>query len=550
MGESIASRSSALTGRSHSSNGSSSRLNGYRSRSGKGSSASSAKAKTKAREQRPPAMHRTQSSNRIHRLQSGPGGIPGTIQRSKLGGRTSAAALYPCTLVPSQFVNKHCGSRTHTNGDGSLRPAPPASVAKLVRAETSSTTSSSNSRPELATRRASSRSSKSSGSTKGVRTNGQTLPSASVRRRLELADYSDESSDTEWDTEDASEEADATSNESVPPSTDHKIQEAAAEAQRQRDMFAKVDRRAYSDPTRVRTQPGLLSALFHPDPALFPPDHPYRHSRSTQDILAHVIRPAYQPAPLQPSRSTVAAPVAAAVTAQGVGSPNVNNTRQRSPLRLKGRPQDVEESESGEEDENNKVHVSESVAEKRLAMLYRQTTKGGRQQDAPRPTQQGAAVHQGRLSNVPPSRGQPPGGRGIYDAPAVGPSLMRVATEPIPLGYPYNLPPPMPPSTPRTIRRNMLTHELSESLRRNLLWERQVSKQRPIALGRRAFTNGAAPAAVNPRPCPPPNGLLNGAVAQRREQSSHDPEERRIKEQALREKRNRSWADDYHVTGW
>ncbi|KAL5486263.1 hypothetical protein ACEPAI_7309 [Sanghuangporus weigelae] len=545
MGESVASRSSALTGRSHSSTGSSSRVNGSRTKTGKGPNGSSAKGKTKAKEPRPTSMHRTQSNARILRLQSGPGGLSGTIQRSKLGGRTSAASIHPSTLVPSQFAKQFM--RATANGEVSLQPPHPAPVTKLVRAETSSGNSSSNSRPESAARRASSRrSSKSSGSTKGAKINGQGLSSASVKRRLELADDSDYSSDTEWDTEDASEEAEGTKGENEQAVTDRKLAEAAVEAQRQRDLFAKVDRRSYSDPARVRTQPGLLSAIFHPDPALFPPDHPYRHSRSTQDILAHVTRPVYQAAPLQPTSSTIAAPVAAAVTAQGVGSPNLSNARQRSPLRLKGRPQDVEESESGEDDETNKVHVSESVAEKRLAMLYRQSRKGGRPQESSRPSQQG------QQTNMSLSGGQAP--ECFYGA-AAGPSLVRVATEPISLGYPYNLPPPMPPSTPRTIRRNMLTHELSESLRRNLLWERQVSKQRPMGLGRRAVTNSAVPVAnisrLGPNTTSVPSGQSNGNIIRQKDQASQGlEEERKLREKTLRERRNRSWADDYHVTGW
>ncbi|KAH8112720.1 hypothetical protein DFH11DRAFT_1606687 [Phellopilus nigrolimitatus] len=214
-------------------------------------------------------------------------------------------------------------------------------------------------------------------------------------------------------------------------------------------------------------------------------------------------------------------PVAAAVNAEGVGSPNTG--RKRSPL---------QESDSGEDDEENKVQISASVAEQRLAALHKgkrpaQPSQLSQQHPAPQPQRQNS------LPPVPPAQGS------RYGLPSVGPSqLSRVATAP--LGYPYNLPPPMPPSTPRTTRRNMLTHELSESLRRNLLWERQVSKQRPMGLGRRALTGNAPP---NPPSNPPPSNGVGGANDA---QTSENVDPRRQKALA----RNRSWADNYHAAGW
>lgn len=56
--------------------------------------------------------------------------------------------------------------------------------------------------------------------------------------------------------------------------------------------------------------------------------------------------------------------------------------------------------------------------------------------------------------------------------------LARVSTEPITIASPYNPPEPLPVSTPRTTHLTMLTHELSDSLRRNFLWERQVNHGR------------------------------------------------------------------------
>lgn len=55
------------------------------------------------------------------------------------------------------------------------------------------------------------------------------------------------------------------------------------------------------------------------------------------------------------------------------------------------------------------------------------------------------------------------------------------------------VPAPIAPQTPRTTRRNMLRDELSESLRQNLLWERQ-SRNRMLGIGATAAREQSAPA--------------------------------------------------------
>ncbi|KIK55436.1 hypothetical protein GYMLUDRAFT_62554 [Collybiopsis luxurians FD-317 M1] len=50
------------------------------------------------------------------------------------------------------------------------------------------------------------------------------------------------------------------------------------------------------------------------------------------------------------------------------------------------------------------------------------------------------------------------------------------AATPLPLRFPYNIP-PTAPSSPRTTRQEMLRTEISETLRRNLLWSRQVYRR-------------------------------------------------------------------------
>ena len=120
----------------------------------------------------------------------------------------------------------------------------------------------------------------------------------------EYIDVDDAESDSSWDEESSAErnkkktstwrssdvrdKGKGKARASGPPApTQAELNSAAEEAARQRGLFQKYDRRSYTDLARARTQSGLLSRMFHPDPELFPPDHPYRWSRSTQDILAH-----------------------------------------------------------------------------------------------------------------------------------------------------------------------------------------------------------------------------------------------------------------------
>ncbi|KAF8805395.1 hypothetical protein BYT27DRAFT_7105425 [Phlegmacium glaucopus] len=115
-------------------------------------------------------------------------------------------------------------------------------------------------------------------------------------------------------------------------------------------------------------------------------------------------------------------------------------------------------------------------------------------------------------------------------------------TTPIPVGHPYNLPPPAPPSTPRTTRRLMLSTELPESLRRNLLWERQLSKVN-LAARRTASGGGRSSGGVKER------RASGGAIATGAVPAVYDQNEREQRKQ-MAMARNRSWANDYHYSGW
>ena len=163
---------------------------------------------------------------------------------------------------------------------------------------------------------------------------------------------------------------------------------------------------------------------------------------------------------------------------------------------------------SGEEDTENTVPISTSLAEQKLAELQSKSRRQQSQQHQP------PARHQPQ----PPSQPQ-----------TLNPQTSQAVPMGFALGYPYELlPPPVPPSTPRTTRRNMLKKELSESLRRNLLWERQVSKHGPIGLGNGAAAARRVTAPVNGKP----------AVAEQDERTSR----------AL--SRKHTWEDEFHCVGW
>ncbi|KAG6845261.1 hypothetical protein H0H87_011996 [Tephrocybe sp. NHM501043] len=147
---------------------------------------------------------------------------------------------------------------------------------------------------------------------------------------------------------------------------------------------------------------------------------------------------------------------------------------------------------------------------------------------------------------------------------------------PIPVGHPYNLPPPAAPSTPRTTRRLMLQTEMSESLRRNLLWERQVSKVSLVGFRRSASGGGsgrgggtvlgggllkpltAMPNVVQVTAKQPGVGGNEGSSSRERDRERErrgsggamegDVEREDRKKKALA--RNRSWANEFHYTGW
>lgn len=309
---------------------------------------------------------------------------------------------------------------------------------------------------------------------------------------------------------------------------------AALEAQRQRDLFAKVPKRSYSNLNR--TQSGLLSQLMNPNPAIFPPNHPYRLSQSTADLVRmqrQAQRQAEQaqtpqrsasgfagPVRLQTSKSSAALPLAAPITATSSSKPPSSGMKgketEKGGYRPKGRPKEEEmEDESGEDDDDDdKIQVSRSVAQQRLQALMSRRAPGDGV--APQHTHTHVAEN--------------------HAAPAAQ------STAPIPLGHPYNLPAPAIPMTPRTTRRIMLRTELSESMRRQLLWERQVSSTTNPAANARRANNGVLGGL---RPLASTTSMGENPSATKSAETQ-DRDERKRRAMA----RNRSWADDYHYSGW
>jgi hypothetical protein len=323
--------------------------------------------------------------------------------------------------------------------------------------------------------------------------------------------------------------------------------EEAERKRREKDMFAKLPRKSYTNlPEGIpgvggveslygppRTRSGLLTQLLNPDPSIFPVNHPYRTSTSSQDVTAYSrMNPALSMTRVQaaqPQATTTQVTVnnypTSPLNGNGAGP---SDLRAGGKYRPRGRPDGAELDDSDGEEDDNKLEVSTSLAQQRLAALVRPSRRG-----LPRRRTSDPQPQQNLSPNVVNHR--------VVDHPnAVNPNNAA----PIPLHHPYNLPPPTAPSTPRTTRRHMLSTELSESLRRNLLWERQVSKVGGQPYQRRPVS------ALNPAVRP----LTSVNEGQASGSGSGDTDNPKLESKEERRKkaldRNRSWADEYHYSGW
>lgn len=430
------------------------------------------------------------------------------------------------------------------------------------------------------------------------------------------------------------------------------IDEAAQEAQRQREMFVKLPTKSFQDLAKARSESvGGLTQLLNPNPELFPVNHPYRRNFSSGEIrrggisamspmqpltptipsqppppapvpTPHVpaapgagsavpvpasirpsahrrkssdtasIRSAFSPprrsAGLALSKSAAALPVATQIQVgsttitHNAAAPTVyhaaaipnhvhHNSGGSGAYRPRGPPMGQEMDPESDSDGGG-IMISHSVAQEKLRALVQRTSAARNPepnaagpsgaQHPPPPVADDNDVPQWAMVSPQPPQNPPPA------APArrvpAGLQLTRMepeqrppATAPIQVGYPYNLPLPLPPSTPRTTRRNMLSTEMSESLRRNLLWQRQTSKPNPAAIRR---TTSAGASRLNPlggeQAVLPSMVQLHpkGTKPEGTSQIAHEPapatQQERDEARQRRISRNKSYADDYHYTGW
>lgn len=248
-------------------------------------------------------------------------------------------------------------------------------------------------------------------------------------------------------------------------------------------------------------------------------------------------------------------------TSPEVRSPTSGVYRPKGPL-----PGQEMDSDSEDEAEENSLQFSKSVAQDRLKQFAARR----------------GIVAAGSVLPPQPENDEIPGWareepKGKAPIPPQQPVAPAPAPEPIPVVHPYNLPVNAVPSTPRTTRRQMLRNEMSESLRRQLLWERQqagVPIRRTTSTGhvgpqRTSALNGIKPLTTTPSMVQlhakgtgnrQPSHLrqevgaggsdtIRGSGERERRGSARTTDgDQEARRQALA--RNRSWTNDYHTSGW
>ncbi|PPQ66720.1 hypothetical protein CVT24_008821 [Panaeolus cyanescens] len=343
--------------------------------------------------------------------------------------------------------------------------------------------------------------------------------------------------------------------------------------------MTKVEERPAPKPAAHAAPPAMATQVAQQQPqAAPPPNHQPAEAQPPEKPKAPSVHPGrsnFSPPPrtASMSKSPIAQPILNSSFMQYAGSfakkagamigmAPLAGTGSSNGYRPKGRPQDqeLESDTDGEEDAANTTQLSKSVAQEKLMALVRRggpaaaaaapapaaragpaTTKGASalplpEGDSPPPwARTSQPAHNRSWSQGQPSTSRDPG----YQATA------------IPVGHPYNLPPAAPPSTPTTTRRSIVQHELSESLRMNVIWERQVSRGPDPAILRRTASQGrrflppfsTVPSMVKLHA----KGTINPAD-QVPAVPNDDREKEARKQRALQ--RTASLADDYHIAGW
>ncbi|KZT53526.1 hypothetical protein CALCODRAFT_511380 [Calocera cornea HHB12733] len=310
-------------------------------------------------------------------------------------------------------------------------------------------------------------------------------------------DDADDDDDSEWfdsDAETEDEEAEAEAARQA------ELQRAAEEAQRQREMFSKRRTPSRVELVELGRIGGGLSRLFHPDPNILQSDL-YRtqsavdasaRSTMTERLKANKsaveLRPngdaptavsgegRKHPAPLKLSKSSAALPT---VQNQSVTAGESVTSSTRGWI-LKGRPEDDEESETDVEEPED-LGMSRSIAQQRLeAFASRSRSRTGSKRQTPptplRSSTEPPPPPQPAEAEPPPTRTSPTRNGNHHQAsfaPVKASEPEHAPPQPIDFAppHPYNQR-IAPQNTPRTAARIMMADELSESVRRQLLWMR------------------------------------------------------------------------------
>jgi hypothetical protein len=222
------------------------------------------------------------------------------------------------------------------------------------------------------------------------------------------------------------------------------------------------------------------------------------------------------------SPQRVVLPLAAQITATSSSKPPSSGMKgkenEKGGYQTKGPPKEEMEDKSGEDDDDDDdddiIQVSRSLAQRWLQAIIPQRAPGG------------GIASQHAHTHVAEKHV----------------ALAAQSTAPIPLGHLYNLPAPAKPMMPRTTGQIMFSTELSESMQRQLLWERQVnSTTNPAANARRA--NNGVLGGLQPLASTTAMGE-NPSTTQSAEAQDRDERKRRARA------RIRGWADEYHYSGW
>ncbi|KAF8901522.1 hypothetical protein CPB84DRAFT_1777530 [Gymnopilus junonius] len=391
------------------------------------------------------------------------------------------------------------------------------------------------------------------------------------------------------------------------------IDKDVLEVRRQRDIFVKLPASSFQGLGKSTSRnESLLTQLMNPDPEVVPAYNQPRHEFRSNEIRVGSRVNIAPIKPVMPATTTQSALAIDKGNAEGkkpshrfnASHPDLqrNKSVTATPLSLPvlaGRvsikaPPSIDLSSTmpidvhglSEEEAELEIQVSKSAVQDKLKVLTRQQgiVPNIRNADA-NPAISHAShgdddnVPQWAKISLPPqhlstsnrSQGQTQNRRLRKDLRFVELGYERLSNNQtaisIPLDYPYDLPITAPPSTPRTTRRLMLSTELPESLRRNLLWERQVNKVNSTSLKRsgsgggsnysvladhKSLTASPSIAQLDANGTDMPDNFKNDDAESRRTAGGLGEQDRleRGEKKGKVATRSKSWVNDYHYSGW